>query len=77
MAQTIQIEIPDDLVGFKLPVGVDARLQQLLDRQDQSGGLTEAERREAEGLVDVAEFLTLLRLRSERPGLHAPHGHEP
>jgi hypothetical protein len=28
--------------------------------------LSEDERREAEGLVDVAEFLTLLRVRAER-----------
>jgi hypothetical protein len=38
----------------------------LLDRQDRGIRLTEAERQEAEGLVDLAELLTLLRLRAER-----------
>ncbi len=62
----IELELPDDLALFRLPSGVNARLQELLDRQDSGVRLTEAERREAEGLVDIAELLTLLRLRSER-----------
>jgi hypothetical protein len=41
-------------------------LQVLLDRQDSGQPLTAQEREEAEGLVDLAEFLTLLRLRVER-----------
>jgi hypothetical protein len=62
----IEVELPDDLALFRLPPGVDARLQELLDRQDNGSRLNEAERREAEGLVELAEFLTLLRLRAER-----------
>jgi hypothetical protein len=62
----IQLEVPDDLARFHLPEGVEYRLQQLLDRQDQGDLLTEQERREAEGLVNLAEFLSLLRLRTER-----------
>ena len=46
--------------------GVDARLQELLDRQDEGIALSPAERDEAEGLVNLAEFLTWLRLRAER-----------
>jgi len=38
----------------------------LLDRQEQGTGLTKAERGEAEGLVDLAESLTLLMLRASR-----------
>jgi hypothetical protein len=38
----------------------------LLDRQDAGQPLTVQERDEAEGLVNLAEFLTLLRLRAER-----------
>ena len=61
----IELEMPDDLARFRLPPGVDARLQKLLDRQDGGIPLNEAERWEAEGLVEVAEMLTLLRLRAE------------
>jgi hypothetical protein len=62
----IQLEMPSDLVRFRLPEGVDQRLQSLLDRQDQGENLTTAERLEAEGLVSLSEFLSLLRLRAER-----------
>jgi len=63
---TIEVQLPDDLAKFRLPSGVNARLQELLDRQDSGARLTAAERREAEGLVELAELLTLLRLRAER-----------
>jgi len=62
----IELEMPDDLARFRLPAGVNARLQELLDRQEESGSLSTAERGEAEGLVNLAEMLTLLRLRAER-----------
>jgi hypothetical protein len=62
----IELELPDDLAMFRLPPGVNARLQGLLERQDRGIRLSEAERQEAEGLVDLAELLTLLRLRAER-----------
>jgi hypothetical protein len=45
---------------------VNERLQELLDRQDQGEELTAAEQMEAEGLVDLAELLSLLRLRTQR-----------
>ena len=41
------------------------RLQELLDRQDQGVELSSEERAEAEGLVELVEFLTLIRLRSK------------
>jgi hypothetical protein len=62
----IKLEVPDDLARFHLPAGVDARLTQLLDRQDRGAPLSSAERLEAEGLVDLAELLALLRMRAER-----------
>lgn len=62
----IQLEVPSDIVRFRLPEGVDQRLQYLLDRQDQGENLTTAERLEAEGLVNLSELLSLLRLRAER-----------
>jgi hypothetical protein len=64
MAQTI--EIPVDLARFELPDAVQARLQALLDRQNEGQPLTAAERQEAEWLVELAEFLSLLHLRAER-----------
>jgi hypothetical protein len=60
------VEIPVELTHFQLPNAVEERLQFLLDRQDAGEDLTQAERQEAEGLVDLAEFLSLLRLRSQR-----------
>ena len=56
-----------DLPRCRLPAGVHARLQQLLDRQDRGVRLSAAEREEAEGLVNLAEFFSLLRLRAARP----------
>lgn len=63
---SIEIPVPAALSGFKLPAGVQRRLTALLDRQDSGTPLTSAERREAEGLVEMAEFLSLLKLRSKR-----------
>jgi hypothetical protein len=66
MIVTIDIELPNDLEKFRLPAAVQQRLERLLDKQDSGPRLSEDERREAEGLVDLSEFLALLRLRSER-----------
>jgi hypothetical protein len=60
----VELEMPSDLDQFKLPPGVDERLQDLLDRQDRGETLTPGERREAEGLIDLAEVLYLLRMRA-------------
>ncbi len=66
MTLTLEVDLPDELARFRLPDAVAARLQTLLDRQDCGEPLTADERAEAEGLVNLAEFLTLLRLRAER-----------
>ena len=68
---TIELDLPDDLAQFRLPPAVNARLRQLLDRQEKGIPLKETERREAEGLVELAELLTLLRLRAEGAALKA------
>ncbi len=60
------IEIPIELTKFQLPDAVQARLQFLLDCQDAGNILSHAERQEAQGLIDLAEFLSLLFLRSQR-----------
>ncbi len=62
----IRLEIPDDLASLQLPDGVQERLLALLDRQDQGQVLRAAERREAEGLVELADPLSLLRLGGVR-----------
>ena len=51
---------------FKLPKSVSNRLQNHLDRQDRGEMLTVVEIKEAKGLVELAEILSLLRLKSER-----------
>ena len=63
---TIELELPDDLAQFRLPAALHRRLQDMLDRQDRGQRLTVAEREEAEDLVNLAETLSLLRLRAER-----------
>lgn len=62
----IEIELPEDLARFRLPEGIQERLNILLDKQDGGQPLTDSEHREAEGLVSLAELLSLLRLRTER-----------
>lgn len=66
LAMSETIEIPIELAHFHLPEGVQERLQFLLNRQDSGEALTPTERQEAEGLVELAEFLSLLRLQSQR-----------
>jgi len=66
MTLTLHVDVPDDLARLRLPDAVAARLQSLLDRQDAGTPLSTAEREEAEGLVNLAEFLALLRMREER-----------
>jgi hypothetical protein len=56
--------LSDDLARFKLPEGVNERLTSLLDKQDSGQALTDQERREAEGLVDLADTLTYLGLNA-------------
>jgi hypothetical protein len=80
MTQVIEITI--ELAQFQFPPAVHdsakptlhERLQFLLDsaeptlreRQDTGTQLSENERLEVEGLVEVAEFLSLIRLRSHQ-----------
>ena len=64
----LEIEVPADLARLQLPEGVDRRLQALLDKQDGGTPLSPDEQAEAEGLVELADLLTLLRLRSSAKG---------
>jgi hypothetical protein len=75
MSQAIHLELqlPDDLARLRLPDGVQQRLTELLDKQDTGTTLTNAERLEAEGLVDLAELLSFSECaRSERTLNTAP-----
>ena len=68
MSQRISFELEssDELARLHLPCGVSQRLQQLLDRQDAGQILSDTERMEAEGLVEIVDLLALLRLRVNR-----------
>lgn len=63
---TLQLDLPEDWEGFRFPPALDARLQELLDRQDQQGSLSESERREAGALTELVDMLALLKARAER-----------
>jgi hypothetical protein len=52
-----------DASRLSLPPAVAARLRSLLDRQDAGKALTAAERAEAQGLLDIAEYFVVQRLR--------------
>lgn len=66
MTITLEVDLPEDGSRLLLPVAVAARLQALLDRQDGGQPLSPAERAEAEGLVELSDLLTLMRLRKQR-----------
>lgn len=67
----IKLELPGDLKKIRLPKALDRKLESLLDRQDRGEKLSAIERSEAEGLVNLAEFLSLLRLRAQRASRRA------
>jgi hypothetical protein len=46
-----------------LPPAVAARLQSLLEPQEAGKSLTAAERAEAQGLLDIAKYFVVQRLR--------------
>ena len=63
------IEIPVELTHFQFSEGVKYRLNSLLDRQDAGEILSESERHEAKGLVELMEFISLIRLRVQQTSL--------
>ena len=68
----VELELPEDLEGIRLPPGVNERLQSLLDRQDMGETLSAEDKKEAEGLLNLAEFLSLLRLRALKASQERP-----
>jgi hypothetical protein len=69
--QIVRIEMPIAVQDIRLPKAVNDRLQNLLDRQDRGDKLTANEKKEADGLVELAEMLSLMRMRSERVKISA------
>lgn len=67
MAQSVvvQLELPKDWKKFRMPRALDNRLQELLDRQDFEGKLSHRERREATALAELADMLSVMRLRAQ------------
>jgi hypothetical protein len=61
----VKLHVPNDWRRFRLPRALDARLQELLDRQDRDGKLSASERREAKALAELADMLSLMKLRAE------------
>jgi hypothetical protein len=48
-----------------MPEALKQRLQDLLDEQDHKGKLSAKQRKEATALTELAEMLTLMKLRAE------------
>ena len=68
MPKTPPLEMPalSNLGRLRFPPGVQRRFNELLERQNKGPKLTARERREAEGLVEMAEWISLLKLRARR-----------
>jgi hypothetical protein len=60
----IEVDLPRDWKQFSMPPALNDRLQELLDRQDETGKLSQKERREAEALVKLAEVFSLMKVRA-------------
>lgn len=61
----VELRMPRDWRKFRLPPGLHDRLQDLLDKQDREGKLSPRERREARGLTELVDMLSLMRVRAE------------
>jgi hypothetical protein len=67
MAQKVlvELELPLDWRRFRMAPSLHGRLQELLDKQDQTGKLSPKERREAKALAELVDLMSLLRLRAK------------
>ena len=70
MSRTVQLTVPmpSKLAKLRFPKALDARLQFLLDEQGRKGRLTSGEKMEAEGLVQMATTLSILKLGAQVQG---------
>ncbi|MEZ6130669.1 MAG: hypothetical protein R3C59_18440 [Planctomycetaceae bacterium] len=62
---TVELDLPQDWNQFRMPNALKARLADLLDQQDNGLGLSDAEREEAQALIELSDILSLMKLRAE------------
>lgn len=60
----LEVNLPADWKHFSMPAALNERLQELLDKQDETGKLSRKERREAEALVNLSEVFSLMKIRA-------------
>lgn len=67
MSQTVELTVPMParLASLRFPKALDDRLHHLLDEQGKKGRLTDAERKEAEALANIATTLSILKLGAQ------------
>lgn len=67
MDQTVQLTVlmPAKLAKLRFPKALDDRLHFLLDEQGRKGRLSSAEKKEAEGLAQLASTLSILKLGAQ------------
>ena len=61
----LTVPMPANLAKLRFPKALDERLHHLLDEQGRRGKLTVAEKREAEGLAQMANVLSILKLGAQ------------
>jgi hypothetical protein len=69
----IEIGLPTVIDKFRLPEGVSRR-RRVTASPGPGDMLTKAERKEVERLVNLADLLSLLRLRAQREAKREPSG---
>jgi hypothetical protein len=69
----VELDLPRDWQKFRMPAALQSRLQELLDRQDDTGKLTRAERSEAQALAELVDMLSLMKLRAESASRNSAH----
>ena len=67
MNQTVQLTVPmpAELAKLRFPKALNDRLHFLLDEQGRKGRLSAAEKKEAEGLAQMASVLSILKLGAQ------------
>lgn len=67
MSQTVQLTVPmpAKLARLRFPKALDERLHFLLDEQSRKGKLTPTEKKEAEGLAEMATVWSILKLGAQ------------
>lgn len=61
----LTIPMPANLARLRFPKALNDRLHYLLDEQSRKGKLTSAEKKEAEGLAEIASTLSILKLGAQ------------